>query len=342
MLAPCRCLNIRFLQEPSLTPYLCIGPCNHFPWLPFPLFFSLCQFYRCSRVKIATVAWLPHENTEPFVSLIQPLRAHRSLAHSRPSVGTHVNDWLAFFPANIMSGTEQILSRGVWKESTRWPEFPCLNLPHWGDPWLLEREARQLRDELKWLASGKVHPHQNSSSVAQCGFLARDADSFSETADWSHSCPHFICKPSLSLFPFLPPSAFRRGGAADNSTRQFLWINSLTGCFFQSPSLRAEYKCLLSLEMLSLIPPCIHSFGYLLIHLRNQLFHPADGAGSMWIFGSCLKQEFMTWDPWLAFSGSFHHCLDKALCFNFVFGRGFVKQLCYSEKEMLETSRTFL
>lgn len=122
--------------------------------------------------------------------------------------------------------------------------------------------------------------------------------------------PHFICKPSLSLFPLLALSAFRRGGAADNSTRQFLWINPLTGCFFQSPH-RIQVSALAVYSVSE--PPCIHSFDYLLIHPVNQLFSPADGAGSMWRFGSCLKQEFLTWELWLAFPGSLYSYMHKAL-----------------------------
>lgn len=129
-------------------------------------------------------------------------------------------------------------------------------------------------------------------------FLASDAVSFSENVDWLHSCTHFICKPSLSLFPFLSPSAFRRGGAVYNSTKQFLWINQLTGCRFQSHSPTQNTSvccsCVFSLDWMSCIPSFEYSFDYLLIHSRNHSFSPTKcwiGTGPMWMLGFCLNKS---------------------------------------------------
>ena len=147
--------------------------------------------------------------------------------------------------------------------------------------------------------------------VAELEFKYRlkDADSFSENVDWLHSCTHFICKPSLSLFPFLPLSAFRRGGAVYNSTKQFLWINQLTGCCFQTQSSTQNtsvcFSCVFS-DWVSL-RSFIWVFIWLLAHSRNHLLSPTKcqaGTGCMWVPGSCLKQEFLTWGLRMGVRGS--------------------------------------
>ena len=170
-------------------------------------------------------------------------------------------------------------------------------------------EARQLEDRQKWLASGKVRSHQNAGSVIQFRFLASDADSFSENVDWLHSCTHFICKPSLSLFPFLPLSAFRRGGAVYNSTKQFLWINQLTGCCFQTQSSTQNTSVCFSSVFSDWVS--LHSFIWvfiwLLTHSKNHLLSPTKcqaDTGCIWVPGSCLKQEFLTWGLWMGVCGS--------------------------------------
>lgn len=122
---------------------------------------------------------------------------------------------------------------------------------------------------------------------------------------------HFICKPSLSLFPFLSLSAFRRGGAVYNSTEQFLWINPLTGCCFQSQS-HTECKCLLYLCILSWLN-LLHPFIWVLIWLLTHSFIQeiicsvplsARLVQGLWMLGSCLKQEFLTCVVQIHFRGS--------------------------------------
>lgn len=58
---------------------------------------------------IAIVVWLPPKSPESF---IQSLVAH-CLAPSRPSVRASMNNWLVFFPTDIMPGTQQILYKGM-------------------------------------------------------------------------------------------------------------------------------------------------------------------------------------------------------------------------------------
>jgi len=124
------------------------------------------------------------------------------LALSRPSLDTYTNHWLTFFfSTNTLSGTEEILDKGIWKEPTRWHLFAGMNLPHWGDPWLSGKGSKTAGGWIKFVASGKVRSHQNSSSVVRFRFLARDADPFSENVDWLHSCAPLHLQTFIISFP---------------------------------------------------------------------------------------------------------------------------------------------
>lgn len=111
------------------------------------------------------------------------------------------------------------------------------------------------------------------------------------------------------LFPFLPLSAFRRGGAVYNSTKQFLWINQLTGCCFQTQSSTQNTSVCFSSVFSDWVS--LHSFIWvfiwLLTHSKNHLLSPTKcqaDTGCIWVPGSCLKQEFLTWGLWMGVSGS--------------------------------------